>query len=278
MSDALAIAASRAGGVRRNFGSMAEQLHGGHSAECGLAAADLARRGIGGAEDILDGRFGYFDAAGGGWEEDAIRGRLGAPWAFVDPGMWIKPYPSGALTHPAMALALELARRHDIAPENIAAVRVATNRRMADTLIHDRPATALEAKFSMPFCLAIILAERRAGLAEFTDETVARADIRDLISRIDYATFDQPEAGYTNVTTLLEIVMRDGETVSGRADFAPGSTADPMSFDDVAEKFRGSAGHAGWPEAETAAAVEAVRRLDALDDVGELTRLLAVRG
>ena len=105
MSDALAIAASRAGGVRRNFGSMAEQLHGGHSAECGLAAADLAARGLGGADDILDGRFGYFDAAGGGWEDDAIRGRLGAPWAIVDPGTWIKPYPSGSLAHPAMALA-----------------------------------------------------------------------------------------------------------------------------------------------------------------------------
>ena len=89
MADALAIAASRASGVRRNFGAMAEQLHGGHSAECGLAAADLAERGLGGANDILDGRFGYFDAAGGGWEEDAIRGRLGAPWALVDPGTWI---------------------------------------------------------------------------------------------------------------------------------------------------------------------------------------------
>ena len=276
MSDALAIAASRAGGVRRNFGSMAEQLHGGHSAECGLAAADLAARGLGGADDILDGRFGYFDAAGGGWEDDAIRGRLGAPWAIVDPGTWIKPYPSGSLAHPAMALALDLARRHDIKPQDIGAVRVRTNQRMANTLVHNRPRNALEAKFSMPFCPAVILAEHRAGLAEFTDEMVNRADIKGLITRIDYAAFDEPGADYTNVTTLLEIELADGATVSGRADHAPGSTADPMGFEDVAEKFRGCADHTGWPDSETAATIDAVRRLDEIENIRELTRLLSV--
>ena len=278
MADALAIAASRAGGVRRNFGSMAEQLHGGHSAECGLAAADLAGRGLDGATDILDGRFGYFEAAGGGWEDDAIRGKLGAPWALVDPGTWIKPYPSGALTHPAMALAFDLARRHDITLPRIAGVRVRTNQRMANTLVHDRPRNALEAKFSMPFCLAVVLAVGRAGLAEFTDEMVGRADISDLIARIDYSAFDEPGADYTNVTTLLEIELEDGGTVSGRADFAPGSTADPMSFDDVAEKFRGCADHAGWPVDKSAQAIAMVERLDDLENIATLTRTLSAWG
>lgn len=277
MSDALAIGASRSSGVRRNFGAMAEQLHGGHSAECGLAAADLAARGLTGADDILEGRFGYFDAAGGGWEEDTIRGRLGAPWAFVDPGTWIKPYPSGALTHPAMSLALNLASQHDIASERIAAIRVQTNRRMANTLIHDRPRNALEAKFSMPFCLAIILAERRAGLAEFTDEIVSRTDIQNLVSKINYSSFDELGADYTNVTTLLEIDLADGETISGRADFAPGSAADPMSFDVVVDKFRGCADHAGWPEDKSAQAIAMVERLDDLENIAELTRTLSAR-
>jgi 2-methylcitrate dehydratase PrpD len=278
VSDALAIAASRAGGVRRNFGSMTEQTHGGHSAECGLAAADLAVRGLGGADEILEGRFGYFDAAGGGWEEGAIRGRLGAPWAFVDPGTWIKPYPSGALTHPAMSLALDLARRNDIIAERIAKVRVRTNRRMANTLIHNRPENALEAKFSMPFCVAIMLVEGRAGLAEFTDETVQRADLRDLVSRIDYSSFDTPGEDYTNVTTLLEIELAGGEIVAGRADFAPGSTADPMHFADVAKKFLGCADHAGWPEDKAARAIELVERLGELDDISALTQTLSAPG
>lgn len=278
MSDALAIAASRAGGVRRNFGAMAEQLHGGHSAECGLAAADLAARGLHGADDILEGRFGFFDAAGGGWEEDAIRGRLGAPWAFVDPGTWIKPYPSGALTHPAMSLALDLVRLHDITAEQIAKVRVQTNQRMANTLVHNRPQNALEAKFSMPFCLAVVVAEGRAGLAEFTDEMVQRADIRDLISRIDYSSFDEAGPNYTNVTTLLEIDLADGKTITGRADFAPGSTADPMNFDDVADKFRGCADHAGWPEGKSTQTIALVERLGELDEIGKLTQTLSAAG
>ena len=277
MSDALAIGASRASGVRRNFGSMAEQLHGGHSAECGLAAVDLAARGLVGADDILEGRFGYFDAAGGGWEEDAIRGRLGAPWTFVDPGIWIKPYPSGALTHPAMSLTLNLAHKHDIENDRIAAIHVKTNRRIANTLIHDRPRNALEAKFSMPFCLAVVLAERRAGLAEFTDEMVGRADIQNLISKINYSSFDEPGSDYTNVTTLLEIDFTDGETITGRADFAPGSTADPMGFDDVAEKFRDCADYVGWPVEKSTQAIAMVERLGELKNIAELVRTLSAQ-
>ena len=96
----------------------------------------------------------------------------------------------------------------------------------------------------------------------------------ELITKIDYSTFDEPGADYTNVTTLLEIDLVDGGTVSGRADFAPGSTADPMSHDAVAEKFRGSADHAGWPDGKTRQAIELVRNLGDLESLAPLTLAL----
>ncbi len=272
---ALACAASQAGGVRANFGAMVEQLHTGFAAEGGLVAADLARRGLTGHAAILETPLGWFEAAAGGFEADAIEGRLGAPWAFIDPGMWIKPFPNGALTHSGMTLMLDLMREHGITADRVERVRVATNRRIAKTLVHNRPADALQAKFSIQFGLAVLLIEGRAGLAEFSDEMVRRADVQDMIRRIDYQPYDEAGPGYSNVTTLLDIDLRDGATCSGRADFGLGSTRRPLGMDEITDKFMGCADYAGWPEDKSKQVVAMVQDFESVDDIRALTRLLA---
>lgn len=276
LGHAVAGAASRASGIRRNFGSMVEPLHAGCAAEGGVAAADLAARGLTGAADILEGPVGYFEAAGGGYDADAIIGRLGAPWAFVDPGMWIKPYPSGALTHPAMTCLLELIAAHDITPDRVDSVTVRTNERILNTLIHHRPTDALQAKFSMEFCLAILLLDGEAGLGAFTDEKVRRVDVQDMITRIRFDPYQHREPDYTNVTTLLEIRLADGRVVDGRSDFAKGSARNPMTRADVTEKVVQCAAHAGWPEHKTALVVDAVANLAGSPNVSDLVSLLRV--
>lgn len=272
---ALACAASEAGGVRANFGAMVEQLHTGFAAEGGLIAADLARRGLTGAPDILETPLGWFEAAAGGFEADAIDGRLGAPWAFADPGMWIKPFPNGALTHTGMTLMGDMIRDHGIAAGDVDRVRVATNGRIANTLVHHRPENALQAKFSIEFALAVLLIEGRAGLAEFNDAMVQRADVKDMIARIDYEPYGEAGADYTNVTTLIDIRMRNGSVHSGRADFGLGSTRRPLGMAEITEKFIGCASYAGWPEAKAGDAVALVRDFEAMDDIRALTRLLS---
>ncbi|MHA1109316.1 MAG: MmgE/PrpD family protein [Alphaproteobacteria bacterium] len=273
---ALACAASQAGGVRANFGAMVEQLHTGFAAEGGLIAADLAHRGLTGAPAILEAPLGWFEAAAGGWEADAIEGRLGAPWAFDDPGMWIKPFPNGALTHTGMTLMGDLIAEHSIAADQVARVRVATNRRIANTLVHHRPEDALQAKFSIEFALAVLLIEGRAGLAEFSDEMVQRPDIREMIGRIDYVPYDEAEPGYSNVTTLIEVDLADGAMHSGRADYGLGSTRRPLGMEEITEKFLGCAAYAGWPEAKARDVVALVQDMEAVDDISAVTRLLSV--
>lgn len=271
---ALAAATARAGGVRASFGSMVEQAHAGIAAEGGVAAALLAAEGLTGGADILGARFGWLQAAGGGFAPDVIAGRLGAPWAIVDPGTWIKPYPSGSLTHPAMTLVAGMMRDHGFDGEAVDRVSVATNARMVNTLVHNNPADALQARFSMPFCLASLLVTGRAGIAEFTDEVVNRPDIRAMIGRIDFHAFDRAEPNYTNVTTFLAVTLKDGTVHEGRADYPRGSPEDPMTYDDVAEKFRGCAAAAHWPADRAERVIELVAGLEALESVRELTAQL----
>jgi 2-methylcitrate dehydratase PrpD len=276
-AQALSLGASQAAGLRENFGTMTKPFHPGRSAESGVLAAELVKLGWTAAPDALEAKRGFFNAAGGGYDPAAIHGRLGRPWTFAMPGVSIKPHPSGSLTHPGMGAMLELIRRHDIRPAQVVRVKVGTNRHMPNTLIHRNPRTELQAKFSMEFCMAILLLERRAGLAEFTDAVVNRADVRRMMKKIEFGVHPEAEAaGYEKMTTIIDIELAGGRTVSGRADFGKGSPANPMSDDEVAAKFRECAAWGGLSAANAEKIIERVFDLERLPRSRELTRLLAI--
>jgi len=87
--------------------------------------------------------------------------------------------------------------------------------------------------------MAKFLVYGRAGLNEFTDEVVGRPEVQAMIQRVRSGVHpDAEKAGYDKMTSILDLHLKDGRTISGRADFAEGSPSDPMSFDEVAAKFQ----------------------------------------
>ena len=241
-----------------------------------LPAADFAALGWTAADTILEAPRGFFSAAGGGYDETAIISKLGAPWTFASPGISIKPHPSGSLTHPGMTEMLRLIRADDIRPGQVVRVRVGTNSNMPNALIHRRPQNELQAEFSMEFCMAILLLERRAGLNEFTDEVVLRSDVQKMIDKIDFVMDERAEAaGYHKMTTYIDIELADGRRISGNADFGKGSPHQPMSYDDVAEKFRECAEYARWEKSRAEDVVAMVRDLEGLGSISRLTAALS---
>ena len=251
-------------------------FHAGRACESGIVAAELAKLGFTATPIILEAGRGFFKAAGGGYDPQAIEGKLGNPWTFAFPGVSIKPHPSGSLTHPGMGLMLDLIRKHDITPEQVRKVAVGVNRQNINALIHNRPQTELQAKFSMQFCMAILLLRRRAGLAEFTDAVVNRPDVKAMIEKINYGVHPEAEAaGYEKMTTIVDIELTDGRRISGRADFGKGSPANPMSDDELAGKFRDCAAWGKLPRANAEQVIELVFGLDKLKNINELTKLLS---
>jgi 2-methylcitrate dehydratase PrpD len=81
---------------------------------------------------------------------------------------------------------LRLIQLNNIKAADVATVDMGGNSAVMATLLHHRPTTALQAKFSMEFCLAILLLERKAGLTESSDEVVRRADVQDLLRRVNF--------------------------------------------------------------------------------------------
>ena len=197
----------------------------------------------------------------------------GDPWAIVDPGMWIKPFPNGALTHPAMSGLLALKDERGFDGGDISSMSVRTNRRVLETLIHHDPRSIGEARFSMQFALALIAVEGRAGLAEFTEATLARPDIRAAMGRVRFTAYDEPEPDYTNMTTLLDVTLADGTGLHRRCDWAQGSTQSPMSFQAACGKFRQCAAFVDFPPDSAEALIEIVDNLESLDDAGRIASI-----
>ncbi|MBT8333386.1 MAG: MmgE/PrpD family protein [Deltaproteobacteria bacterium] len=277
MQRALSIAGSQSGGLRENFGTMTKPFHAGRAAESGVVACDLAELGWTATDKILEAARGFFQAHGGGYDIHAIRGKLGSPWSFANPGVSIKPHPSGSLTHPGMTKMLELIAAHGIKAEDVKKVDVGTNHNQLNALIHHRPEDELQAKFSMEFCMAILLLDGRANLPEFTDETVRRTDVKEMIERINFHIHPEAEAaGYAKMTTIIDVHLQDGRTISGQADFGKGSPANPLSYDEVAEKFRGCAEFAHWRKDKTEKIISLITIVDSLTDLSELTSALCV--
>jgi 2-methylcitrate dehydratase PrpD len=274
--NSLGLAASQSGGLRENFGTMTKPFQAGHAAESGLASVELVALGWTAAEQILEAERGFFHAFGGSYDPAAIMDRLGKPWTFSSPGISLKPFPSGSLTHPAMTELRRLIESNNIQASQVERIDVGANYNMTTTLLHHHPKTGLEAKFSMEFCLAILLLERKAGLREFSDTVVQRPDVREMISRINFYVDPEAEsAGYDKMTSLLKIYLKEGRVIAGRADFGKGSPANPMTFDEATEKFRGCAEFAEWPKTKTGKIIAFVKTLDSVPDVRMLSPLLS---
>lgn len=268
---ALGIAASQAGGLRENFGTMTKPFHAGRAAENGVLAASLAAAGFTAASDILEARRGFFRAAGGKFDPTMIENRLGAPWTFAEPGISIKPHPSGSLTHPAMGAFLDLVVAADILPADVRRIRVGTNRHMPNALIHHRPTNGLEAKFSMEYCIAILLLERRAGLVEFGDQVVNRPDVRDIMERVTFeADPAADEGGFREMTSLIEVELVDRRVLRTRAEFAKGSPSNPMRDDELVNKFLGCLDWAEIPSAIGREVAERVLTLEAQPSIRQV--------
>ena len=150
------IAASFAAGIRCNFGTMTKPLHVGRAAENGVTAALLAARGFSADPDALDGPWGFYAVHGGGVSTEKTRQGFGETWTIVEPGVSIKPYPCGVLTHPTIDLMLKLVSEHNVKADDIAAVKVYAGTNILKPIRYPIAANHLQAKFSLPAALAMI--------------------------------------------------------------------------------------------------------------------------
>ncbi|MBW1696835.1 MAG: MmgE/PrpD family protein [Deltaproteobacteria bacterium] len=234
------IAASLAAGIRVNFGTMTKPLHVGRAAENGMTAAILASRGFTAAPDALDGPWGFFAVHGCGVSEDKIKQGFGNTWSIVDPGVSIKPYPCGILTHPTMDLMLRLVTENDIKPEQIDQITVYAASNILNPIRYQVAENHLQAKFCLAAELAMIALNRKAGKIEFSDEFVRSEAMQTMQRKI--RTQHDPDIeklGFDKIRSKIKIDLKDGRSIQGVADERyRGGPDNPMSDAELEEKVR----------------------------------------
>lgn len=275
---ALGVAASMAAGIRAGFGTMTKPMHVGRAAENGVTAALLVRGGFTANEEALDGKWGYLAVAGPGGDPALVRERFGKPFTMASPGISIKPYPSGVLTHPSMDALLFLLRDESIGPNDVERVTLRAGRNVLGPIRYRIAKTELEGKFSFAFLLSAIILRGRCGKAEFTDAFVASPDCQAMQERVETA-FDQQieDMGWERIRSKVVVETKDGRTLERWADENyRGSPHNPLSDEEVEGKFRDCA--AGLlDDAKVGAALQAVWDCETLADAGTLLTLLEWR-
>jgi 2-methylcitrate dehydratase PrpD len=278
VAHALGIAASLACGLKENIGTMTKPLHAGVAARNGLVSALLARNGFTASGEAITGPQGYLAAMDSEHSSHALAhaaSDLGRRWELDDTGITVKLYPSCAATHPPLDALLDLVRRHELSADAIAAIDVQVDTMTPRLLIHDRPATGLEAKFSMPFCAAAAVVYGHPTVETFDEPHIRDARVQALMPRVSMrvnTTFD--EAAPLSQSTV-SIQLRDGRTVSQHSDGArgyPGRLIDA----ELGAKFLGCA-ERSLPRTEAENALTAVRALGQAENVSGLTRACATR-
>jgi len=271
---ALGASASMAAGIRVNFGTMMKPAHVGRAAFNGVSAALWAADGFEASPEGLDGPWGFFQVMGGGFDPENIVGCFGKPHTIVDPGVSIKPYPCGVLTHPSMDAMLALVKEYDLKPEDVSEIVLYAGHNILNPIRYRIARNELQAKFSMPFLLSAILISRRAGAKEFTDPFVNSAPVQAMM-RLVRTEFD-PEIearGHEKIRSRLEVVLKDRRKIvrdSGEA--YRGGPDNPLSDEELQAKFSDCS-----EKILNAAARQkifaAVARLDDLEEMKEFTAL-----
>ncbi|HSB77966.1 MAG TPA: MmgE/PrpD family protein [Candidatus Methylomirabilis sp.] len=276
MRHALGIAVSMAAGVRQNFGSMTKPFHVGRAAQSAILAAELAQRGFTSSQEAIEGQFGFWDVFAGALNRDgdALARTLGNPFAVAKPGVSYKAWPCCASTFGGVDAALQVTA--GLSDAAIESVTVDVPYTAPLILIHHRPTTPLAARFSLEYCVAAALLDGRVTLSHFTQEAVRRPDLQSLLRRIDYRVPEDWEKGagtWKQGHGRVEVRLRDGSVRRGATTAPRGDAANPMSDEDLEAKFLECASLT-LGEGRAKDALELIRSVERLDDVGRLTDML----
>jgi aconitate decarboxylase len=230
---AIAIAASRAGGVQANIGSMTKALHCGQAAASGLDSATLAAHGFTADADALGDPRGYGKAFFGDGFEPAELTREHDALQILRPGPAYKLYPSQYGTH--FVITAALAARAAM-PAGRAITRVVIHSPLMAYTDRPNPATGLAGKFSFQYTAAVALLDGAVTVGSFSDTRRFAADIVALLPKIVIEPDMQRQGRFDAMTLAVEIEW-DGGKARGECDGPPGSWGRPVP----AERLRAKA-------------------------------------
>ncbi len=237
---AFGIAASEASGLSSNFGTMVKPFHAGSAAAKSVAAALLAKAGFTANPNIFESPYGFLSLFGENeeFDVDKVTANLGRTFDIISPGINIKKYPCCYYTHSSMDALLYLLNEHNLSPKDIQHIRCGLSKIATQVLKHPYPANGMEAKFSLPYCLALILLNNEAKIEDFEDEKVCDTTINQYMKKIEPYVFPELNKEGKTLGAVIHIETTSGEKYDHQIEKPIGNGSSPLSWETLVSKFK----------------------------------------
>lgn len=239
---ALGLAATRAGGIKSNFGTMTKAFHAGLAAMTGIECAQMASCGVTSNPRALEAQDGFFACFAGPEPIDpaSCRVEIGKVWDIVEVGFLFKQYPCCSGSHPTIDVLTEYLKDYRLDPEDVVRVHAGVSLLSPRELTCHRPKDAIQAKFSLEFAIAAVLYYGKVELDTFTDEKVGDPRIQAFFEKVDYEVDDELaiKYGFTEKAPVkLDFEMKNGTKIHLERDMAYGNPEKPFTKAQRDNKF-----------------------------------------
>jgi len=270
---AISLTATTMGGLGIGTNSWAREYHAGNAALTAVNAALAAGRGYTANEDMLEDRRGFLAIFGGNNVDPSILTRdLGREWDIVT-HLAIKLVPGAHAFHPAVEAAVNAAREANVSADQVARILVAGPQHR--TVVGGAPPRDLiEAIHSLPYFLASAVADRDFSWVHATPDKIASPAMARLIGQVE-SDPSPPAIDYAwSWGATVTIVTTSGARYASTVDAPRGSGPRGIDWRDVNAKYRALMPDSGLPSSRIEQILDMIHRLEDVDDVSELTRLL----
>lgn len=276
---ALALSVSMAAGVKANFGTMTKSFHVGQCSRNGLFAALLARDGFSAHPKAFEHKHGFLNVFNGAgtFDVEKILDHWADPLDIVEPGVAIKQYPCCGSTHPAIDAMIEIVRAHHVDPGQVSEISAQIHARRLEHTNRPDPQSALEAKFSLQYCVARALMHGKVVLEHFEGNAFQDPDARRITRRVRAAPYTDREFDPTNhFAGQVVVTSVDGRSYSASVESALGRTSrTPLPPDKLTTKFENCATRVLSREQVTLLH-ESIQKLEQVQSIRQLTDLMMV--
>ena len=281
VAHALGIASMRSCGTMEVVRGISDLrgIYAGFSAEGAVVAALLAEKGITGLGTLFEGTYGFINTYfGGAYDRAKILEDLGRE--YTGSATLYKRWPSVSTSHSHIHATIELLTEHDLKASEVEEIRVHVgdwHQVMCEPLDARRaPTTVLDAKFSLPFLVAIAAVRREIGVADLTESALKDREVLALAQRVVAVPDKGLDWNLEIPPGRVEIVTHDGRVFKKIGSNTPGSAEAPMNWEDLGRKFDDCMSAAAvWPApAQVQQAKQMVRELENLEDATDVLRLL----
>ena len=256
----LGLAASMSSGVQANFGSMTKPLHSGWAAKNALTAVAMVKAGLTASVAVFEAEGGFFSAYGSDASNAACMPcEFGKPWVLDEPGITLKLFPCCYASHRGMDAMLELVQElHITDARQIERIVCLAPPGGLVPLKFERPSTAFESLFSLPYALAVTALDGLPGLNSFTQARVQSADVRAMLARIEVSESmdcvahesDWAERSYgSRGQVAVTLHTTDGREAMRAVRIAPGHPQRALSWEQMQGKWQGCLAAAGFASA-----------------------------